>query len=133
MTTEVVTELGEVTSMSRVVMALDLDNAGASGDGKWLDSLLDGTVYEPTVVTSLRGNGKHAPVLDIDVPARMVPSSTPGKHHLYIDVEMSWEQYERLLHVLADVGIIERGYLGASKERKFTAVRLPWIKKKAKA
>ena len=71
----------------------------------------------------------HTPVLDIDVPAMLVPSSTPGNHHLYIDVPMTWSQYKRLLNVMCEVGILEPGYVNASKERGFTAVRLPWIRK----
>lgn len=71
----------------------------------------------------------HTPVLDIDVPASLVPSSTPGKHHLYIDVPMSWDDYCKLLDVMAEVGILEPGYVSASKARGFTAVRLPWVRK----
>ena len=71
----------------------------------------------------------HTPVLDIDVPAALVPSSTPGKHHLYLDVPMTWETYVKLLDVMAEAGILEPGYVGASKARGFTAVRLPWIRK----
>lgn len=72
----------------------------------------------------------HRPVLDIDFPAAVIPSTTPGHGHLYIDKPMTWDQYERLLNVLAEVGIIEQGYANASIERQHTAVRLPWVKKK---
>jgi hypothetical protein len=73
---------------------------------------------------------RHRPILDIDMPVTVIPSSTPGHGHLYIDKLLTWGQYKRLLDVLAEVGIIEHGYLNASIERGFTAVRLPWIKKK---
>jgi hypothetical protein len=71
----------------------------------------------------------HTPVLDIDVPAQLVPSSTPGNHHLFLDVPMTWEQYQKLIDVMAEVGILQPGYVLASKARGFTAVRLPWRKK----
>ena len=71
----------------------------------------------------------HSPVLDIDVPHYLIPSSTEGHSHLYIDVPMPWDKYVKLLEVLADCGIIEPGYLRASLARGFTAVRLPHIKK----
>ena len=71
----------------------------------------------------------HTPVLDIDFPAALVPSSTPGKYHLYLDMPMPWEKYVKLLDVMAEVGILEPGYVGASKARGFTAVRLPWVRK----
>lgn len=79
----------------------------------------------------LKPSGMHKPVLDIDMPVKVLDSSTPGHHHLLINKEMTWEQYEKLLDVLAEVGIIEEGYVQASRHRKHTAVRLPWVKKEA--
>lgn len=71
----------------------------------------------------------HRPVLDIDFPAALLPSSTPGHYHLFLDKKMSWQQYSRLLNVLSEVGIIEDGYADASNNREFSSVRLPWVKK----
>lgn len=72
---------------------------------------------------------RHKPVLDIDFPAQLVPSSTPGHFHLFLDKEMEDETYWKLLEALADAGVIEHGYFKASVRRGFTAVRLPWVKK----
>ena len=106
---------------------------------KWRGPGYDGQDYEATLdineasVTTSQVAGSpdmHKPVLDIDLPVKVVPSTTKGHHHhLYIDKAMTWEQYLKLLDVLADVGIIEEGYAGASEQRGFTAVRLPWVKK----
>jgi hypothetical protein len=86
---------------------------------------------EGNVITSLvAGTNRHKPVLDLDLPAKLLPSSTPGHFHLFIDKEMSWETYEQLLRALADAGLIEPGYVSASQSRGYTAVRLPWIRKK---
>ncbi len=74
-------------------------------------------------------SNQHMVVLDIDVPATLVPSSTPGHSHLYIDAPMDWDVYSALLDALGDAGILEPGYVGASKARGFTAVRLPWVSK----
>ncbi len=73
--------------------------------------------------------GRHKVVLDLDLPAKLIPSSTEGHFHLMIDKEMDWEDYQRLLWVLADLGIVEEGYASSSDERGYTAVRLPWIHK----
>lgn len=81
-----------------------------------------------TSMVEMRAN-VHRPVLDIDVPAQLIPSSTPGHFHLYLDVEVEHEAYMGLLDALATVGILEPGYVSASKERGYTAVRLPWVKK----
>jgi hypothetical protein len=95
------------------------------------------SVEEATVVTSetesptLKNDfqPKHKPVLDIDLPVKVVESSTPGHHHLFIDKEMPWSDYAKLLAVLAEVGIIEEGYLGAALMREHTAVRLQGVTK----
>jgi len=86
-------------------------------------------VEKANLITSKLWNGKHAPVLDLDVPHTLIPSTTPGHSHLYLDVELSWWRYKRLLKQLSLAGIIEPGYYRASKRRGFTAVRLPWVKK----
>lgn len=72
----------------------------------------------------------HKPVLDIDVPVMLIPSSTEGHSHLYIDKSVSWDAYCKLLDALVECGIVERGYVQAAKNRGFTSVRLPWVKKK---
>lgn len=57
----------------------------------------------------------HAPALDIDgIHCEVVPSSTKGNYHLYIDKPMSWENYKKLLKVLVEVGILEEDYYKAS-------------------
>lgn len=71
----------------------------------------------------------HFPVIDIDIPARLIPSSTPGHSHLYIDHPVPESMYWPLLHALADAGIVEQGYVDASEARGYTSVRLPWVRK----
>jgi hypothetical protein len=74
--------------------------------------------------------GMHCPVLDLDVPALLVPSSTPGNTHLYIRKPMPWPAYTMLLQTLSYVGILESGYVGAALERhNETFVRTPWTRK----
>lgn len=86
---------------------------------------------QANVSTSLRtdAEGMHAVLLDLDVPAALIPSSTPGHSHLYIDVKVEEATYFRLLDALADAGVIQRGYANSSKHRGGTALRLPWVKK----
>lgn len=71
----------------------------------------------------------HRPILDIDFAAELVPSTTKGHFHLYLDKPMTWKQYKKLLGVLAEVGVIEHGYAQASIERGYSSTRLPWVKK----
>lgn len=67
----------------------------------------------------------HAPVLDIDFPACLIPSSTPGHFHLYLDKPVPWLTYRTLLEALAEAGLIEEGYMRASIDRGATYVRKP--------
>jgi len=86
---------------------------------------------EANLVGSLCDDGvSHMPVLDIDrMAVRVVPSTTPGNFHLYIDKPMPWSDYAELIEMLAVVGIIERGYANASLERRATFVRKPGVLK----
>lgn len=89
----------------------------------WLD--------EADAISSELADGRHAPAIDLDVPARLIPSTTEGHAHLYIDVPMSWRQYKRLLRALVAAGVVEPGYYKASRRRGATFLRLPWVRKPA--
>lgn len=84
---------------------------------------------EANVVSSLLTNGRHAPAIDVDLPVYAVPSSTPGHSHLYIDVELTWDEYLRLLTVMSEIGLVEPGYLDSARNRGTTLLRLPGIAK----
>ena len=60
--------------------------------------ILDRTpLVESNSVGSLYSFEKHKPVLDLDMDVLVVPSTTPGHHHLYIDQAMSWKDYSLLM------------------------------------
>jgi hypothetical protein len=88
---------------------------------------------EANIVTSLvmhpEGLPTHRPALDLDMPVKVLPSSTPGHHHLYIDHKMTWDEYKDLLKVMTRVGLLEPGYTNACLSHGYTTLRLPWIKK----
>lgn len=92
------------------------------------------SIPEANISTSLREDSigdtqQHALLLDLDVPAWLVPSSTPGHSHLYVDTRIPEPAFFRLLDALADAGVIQLGYANSSKHRGGTALRLPWVKK----
>lgn len=74
---------------------------------------------------------RHLLLLDLDVPAYLVPSSTPNHNHLYVDVPggIPHHRYMALLSALADAGIIEKGYAEVSIARGHSDLRLPWVQK----
>lgn len=71
----------------------------------------------------------HLPVLDIDYEAALVPSSTPGHYHLFLDKPVAWDDYVDLLNALAACDIIEPGYASAAIARGATYVRKPGVRK----
>lgn len=106
----------------------------AARDGKYPDGdtsnlHLPDAGHPANCWSSLCTDGLHRPALDIDIPFEVIPSSTPGHGHLFFDAPMIWEHYEQLLDVLAVVGILEPGYVGSSKARRQTILRLPHIQK----
>lgn len=113
--------------------ALDLKGKSSGEDGHE-----DGEIRNPAtketanLISSLCQDGQHRPVMDFDIPARYVPSTTPGHGHLYIDKPMKWEDYTKLLKVLGEVGILEPGYVAAAIRRQATFVRPEWVKEPAK-
>lgn len=103
---------------------------GNSGEGI-VDEGEDASVTAgANVVSSERiDSDRHAVLLDLDLPAYLVPSSTPGHSHLYIDVDVPQDDYFDLLDVLARCGVVEPGYAASSKAKGGTYLRLPWVKR----
>ena len=85
--------------------------------------------YPANAYFSQGKDGYHYPCIDIDIPIRVVPSSTPGHSHLYVDEPITWDTYKNLLVALAEAGIVEEGYLHASVDQGGTTVRMPHVKK----
>jgi len=106
-----------------------------TSDTKYTFAMIPDTVQElgsANLVSSVsfEDSNKHKPALDIDIPMHVFPSSTKGCNHLYFDVDMTWDQYVKLLDVMEEVGILQAGFVKASKKRGATYLRLPWVKKK---
>lgn len=65
--------------------------------------------------------------IPLRVPGELVPSTSNS--HLYLDVELRWPEYKKLLVAARRAGLLERGYVGASIAREGTHLRLPWLRK----
>lgn len=87
---------------------------------------------EANLVSSALANGMHAPVIDLDYEAHLIPSGTPGHYHLYLDKEIPWAKYVTVLNAMADAGLIESGYYDSSRAHGASFVRLPHVLKKLK-
>lgn len=119
----------------QVLMHITGLNEGYGSEG-YNERRVTSDINDANVITSLveseLGETMHKPIIDVDLPVKIVPSTTEGHGHLYMDLAMPWEDYVKLLDVLVEIGAVEYGYVSASKERGFTAVRVPWVKKDKK-
>lgn len=86
---------------------------------------------EANLVGSLINQDIHLPVFDIDYGARLIPSSTEGHYHLYLDRPCKWRDYRRVLKAMAKAGLIQKGFADHSIRRKEAFVRKPGVKKGA--
>lgn len=110
----------------------DLDESVGSGADDWFKEQETADKDDANLISSLCGQGIHKPVLDFDFPCRLIPSSTEGNFHLYIDRPIAWDTYEKLLLALKEANLLQPGFVKNSVERKATFVRPPWVKKKPK-
>lgn len=133
MNTNLLSLLGRLKTWRVTEFATDSD-----GLENWEDKRVEASITEKANLVSSnlvgypytpRLSSYHAVLLDLDVPAWLVPSTRPGHSHLYIDVAVPEEKYFALLDALADCGVIESGYANASKKKGGTFLRLPWVKK----
>lgn len=119
----------------------DFEATKRDGDYSNEHTMVGANLDQANLITSIVSDGaisllgghftQHKVVIDVDMPAQLIESSTPGHFHLLIDKAMSWDQYIHLLQALVNAGIVEPGYLAAAERRGHTAVRLPWVRKPA--
>ena len=72
---------------------------------------------------------KHAVVMDLDHEAFLIPSSTPGHYHLYVDLGVPEDDWFDFLDAAAKINLVSAGYAEVSRKRGHSDVRLPWISK----
>lgn len=84
------------------------------------------------LVSSLTDEGMHAPALDIDLPCRLVESSTKGHYHLFIDKAITWVAYKEVLQALAKAGILEEGFVRSSIDQGGSFLRTKKVKPEQK-
>ncbi len=73
-----------------------------------------------------KGKVVHTLMIDIDFPARLVPSARENHWHLYVDHVMPWRKYKRLLRAMYKSGLIEYGFYRSACRNRATHLRVPW-------
>jgi hypothetical protein len=91
----------------------------------WGENKMVSTYEECNLITSQLLGTKHLPVLDFDFECRLVPSRTPGNYHLYINKEVEWDKYAKMLVAMRDAGVLQDGYVASALHRGYTGVRKP--------
>lgn len=106
-----------------------LDEDGDSKNSNFDKEIIECDFDEANLIASICSNGFHKPVLDFDFSCELIPSSTPGCFHLYINKYIDSDKYEKLLLALLDCGLLQKGFVNNSIKRGASFVRPPWIKK----
>lgn len=105
---------------------------GENGDGRMVvDDILEAEAfssYQPGPFDAA-GVPHHGLLLDIDVPAWLIPSSTAGHSHLYVQLAIPDEDLWEFLEAAVKIGLVEPGYVSACKSRGMTSLRAPWVVK----
>lgn len=65
----------------------------------------------------------HIPLFDLDIPASLTGSKTPGHYHLEIHALVTWRAYRRILKAMMKAGLIERSWYLMVKRRRWAALR----------
>lgn len=109
-------------------------NPAVDGEGEYPGTCeMELDKQKANLVGSLCDDGMHMPALDIDLPCRLVPSTTEGHFHLYIDKPMFLETYRKLVEALVEAGIVEGAWVDHLERNKMTTLRLPGRKKPRRA
>lgn len=71
----------------------------------------------------------HEPVIDIDLPCMLIPSTQPGHFHLYINKGMPFDTMVEMLEAMAKAGVVQYGFVEHTKRRGRAMVRYPGVTK----
>ena len=74
---------------------------------------------------------QHQIMLDIDVPHVYVPSTQEGHGHLIFRKQVPFHKYLQLMEHMAELGLIEQGFVDAARSRGEAWLRTPWTPKDA--
>lgn len=107
----------------------------APDDWLWNDSTGEDVVWtrrEPNCVTSWCPETKqHRLVLDLDFECRLIPSSSPGCYHLYLDgLDLDGFSAGVLVKQLAVAGVLEDGFAKNMQRDGKLCVRATNVKKR---
>lgn len=91
--------------------------------------------FEDRYAAGIEGYRVSAPVaaretaFRLSVPARLVPSSTQGHFHLYLETRLRWDDYLGLMRRMVDAGLLEKDWVDMNERRRMAMLRKPGIKK----
>lgn len=85
------------------------------------------------LVGSLCDDGWHMPCIDIDLPCKLVKSTTKDHFHLYIEKPMTFAAYRKLIEAMIEAGIVEPNILKYMDMNGMTTLRPVGKKKPARA
>lgn len=84
---------------------------------------------DANLISSKKANGKHVLFLDLDQNNKVVPSSTHGHTHIYVDTDLDLAALKEIVDVLAKHGIVQEGIKRQLDEYGFLTLRPPGVVK----
>lgn len=114
----------------KMFLAASIDDYDGPDDKRPQPSPGEADLATANLISSEVAEDRHLPVIDFDFPARVIPSSTEGHGHLYIEKEMTWAQYKALLDGLLAAGLIQEGWHRGALRDTRSYVRLPHVVKR---
>lgn len=84
-----------------------------------------GGAISPNLISSLTGEGKHRPIIDLDGPHSYRSSSSEGHAHLYLDTPISWWRWAILMWALRLARVLNTGGFWWTIRRGQNFVRIP--------
>jgi hypothetical protein len=84
---------------------------------------------DANLISSEKANGKHILMLDLDQDNFVSASTTTGHSHVYIDADLSLDDLQEIVDVLAKHGILQSGIKKQVETGKCLTFRPPGVKK----
>jgi hypothetical protein len=111
-----------VHAFLKVIDALErygLAPAGVSG------LVSDDRADLPGVAGRRPSEGMTSVGLPFRAPIELVPSSTPGHFHLYVEAPLAWDDYLALMRTMAEAGLLEPAWVALCERRRMALLRKP--------
>lgn len=97
--------------------------------GRQAPNVVSSEISRGPAYTNAEDDSVHLVLIDLDFESALIPSTTPGRYHLYVDKKMSKEKYSDFVKMLKEFGVVAQGNLNQIEKTGRTYLRMPWVRK----